>query len=380
VIQPNKPISFALTLILTTLTWGSNSLFAKQAIAKPTQANLARSKHRIVEATGRVELQREGASRFNAVTVRTELRPGDLLRPASGVRVRVLCNDGKTVPVAAGVTTGVNTICPPPRTRNGSRAIVTPRPVSPYIPYIISPRATFLLTEKPTLRWHDATDTNSFTVTVRGRGLQWTEEFSREQICQDGICEVVYPGEPPLQARVSYKLVIEADTNKSSTEDTTGGLGFKLIEPDEAEEVKEIAQRIREQDLSNEVKALALADLYAEYELIAEAIETLEGLEPEEKIAPASRLLGELYRRIGLVLEAEVQYLEAVKLAATNENREELAAAKAGLGEVRYSRSAREEGVALLEEAKAIYEELEDLQRVGELEERLAELTNEGQE
>jgi len=213
-------------------------------------------------------------------------------------------------------------------------------------------------------------------VTVRVRGLQWTEEFSREQICQNGICEVVYPGEPPLQPGVSYKLVIEADTNKSSTEDTTGGLGFKLIELDEAEKVKEIAQRIGEQDLSDKLKALALADLYAEYELIAEAIETLEGLKQEEKIAPASRLLGELYRRIGLVLEAEVQYIEAVKLAAAAENREELAAAKAGLGEVRYSRGAREEGVALLEEAKAIYEELEDLQRVGELEERLAELTN----
>jgi|GEM_PF-5431232 len=94
--------------MLATLTWGSNSLLAKQAIAKPNHTNLARSKHRIVEATGRVELKREGASRFNAVTVSTELRSGDLLRPASGVRVRVLCNNGKTVPVTAGVTTGVN--------------------------------------------------------------------------------------------------------------------------------------------------------------------------------------------------------------------------------------------------------------------------------
>jgi len=357
--------------MLTTLTWGSNSLLA---IAKPTQANLTRPKHRIVETTGRVEVQREGSSRFNAVTVRTELRPGDLIRPASGVRVRVLCNNGRTVPVTAGVTTGVNNICPPPRTRNRRRAIVRPRPQTPYIPYIISPRATFLLTDKPTLRWHDVTDADNFTVTVRGRGLNWTEEFNREQVCEDGICEVVYPGEPPLQPGVSYKLVIDADTNSSSTEDTTGGLGFKLIEPNEAEEVQAIAQRIREQDLSNELKALALADLYAEYDLIAEAIETLEGLEQKEKTAQVYRLLGELYRRIGLVLEAEIQYLEAVQLAA--ENKEELAAAKTGLGEVKHSRGEREEGVALLEEAKAIYQELEDLQRVSELEERLGELNS----
>jgi len=371
VVQSKRPISFALTLILTTLTWGSNSFLA---IAKPTQANLIRPKHRLVKPTGRVERKREGASRFNRITDNTELYPGDLLRPASGVRVRVLCNNGRTVPVAAGVTTGVNAICPPPRIRSRRRAIVRPRLVSLYIPYIISPRATLLLSDKPTLRWHDATDANSFTVTVRGRGLNWTEEFSREQVCQDDICEVVYPGEPPLQPGVSYKLVIEADTNSSSTEDTTGGLGFKLIDPDEAEEVQAIAQRIREQDLSNEVKALALADLYAEYDLIAEAIETLEELKQEEKTAQVYRLLGELYRRIGLILEAEVQYLEAVRLAA--ENREELAAAKAGLGEVRYRRGAREEGVALLEEAKAIYQELGDLQRVSELEGRLEELNS----
>ncbi|NEQ69409.1 MAG: tetratricopeptide repeat protein [Symploca sp. SIO2D2] len=370
-VQPKKPISFALTLMLTTLTWGSNSLLA---IAKPTQANFIRSKHRLVRPTGRVERKREGSSRFNAITDNTELYPGDLIRPASGVRVRVLCNNGRTEPVPAGVTTGVNAICPPPRTRNPRRRIVRPRLVSPYIPYIISPRATLLLTEKPTLRWHDVTDANSFTVTVRGRGLSWTEEFSREQVCEDGICEVVYPGEPSLQPGVSYKLVIDADTNSSSTEDTTGGLGFKLIEPDEAEEVQASAQRIREQDLSNELMALALADLYAEYDLIAEAIETLERLEQEEKTAEVYRLLGELYQRIGLILEAEVQYLEAVKLAA--ENREELAAAKAGLGEIRYFRGAREEGVALLEEAKAIYQELEDLQRVSELEERLGELNS----
>jgi len=357
--------------MLTTLTWGGDSL-AKQAIAKPTQANFTHSKHRLVKPTGRVERKREGASRFNTITDNTELYPGDLLRPASGVTVRVLCNNGTTVPVPAGITTGVNSICPPPRTRNRRRAIVRPRPQSTYTPYIISPRATLVLTEKPILRWNDLIDANSFKVTVRDGELNWTEEFNREQVCRDGICEIVYPGDPPLEVGVDYMLVIDADTGRSSTENTSRGFGFRLIDPDEAEEVKEDAQRIGEQDLPKEVKALTLADSYAEYDLIAEAIETLEGLKQEEKTEQVYCLLGELYLRIGLILEAEVQYLEAVKLAA--ENKEELAAAKAGLGEVRYRRGAREEGVALLEEAKAIYQDLEDLQRVSELEKRLEEL------
>jgi len=329
--------------------------------------------HRIVEATGKVELKRQNSS-YRPVSEGTELRPGDLLKPASGVRVKVLCEDGNTRSVPAGVTTGINALCPPPPTRNGSRPIVRPRPVDRYMPYIISPRATRLLTDKPILRWNDATDASRFTVTVRGRGLTWTQEFSREQVCQDGICKVVYPGSQPLQPGISYKLIVEADTNRASTEDRTGGLGFKLIESDQAREIQVIAERIQQQDVPDQFKGLALAELYAKSDLTAEAIETLEGLENDQKIAEIYRLLGDLYRRIGLVLEAEDPYSKAIELTTATDHWEELAAAKAGLGEVNYARGNRQEGVSLLEQAKAIYEQFGDRKRVGELEKRLEQL------
>ncbi|NEO06887.1 tetratricopeptide repeat protein [Moorena sp. SIO3I8] len=341
----------------------SGSLLSKQVLAA----------HRIVEATGKVELKRQNSS-YRPVSEGTELLPGDLLKPASGVRVKVLCEDGNTRSVPAGITTGINALCPPQRTRNGSRPIVRPRPVDRYMPYIISPRATSLLTDKPILRWNDATDASRFMVTVRGRGLDWTEKFSREQVCQDGICKVVYPGSQPLQPGVSYKLEVKADTNRASTEDSTGGLGFKLIDSDKAKEIQVIARRIQEQDVPDQFKGLALAELYAKSDLTAEAIEILEGLENDQKIAESYRLLGDLYRRIGLVLEAEVPYLQAVELAKATDNLKEMAAAKAGLGEVQYARGNRQEGVSLLEEAKAIYQKFGDRKRVEELEKRLAEL------
>ncbi|WP_424101986.1 tetratricopeptide repeat protein [Moorena producens] len=337
-------------------------------VSKPVLAG-----HWIVETTGRVELEREGWSRFHPVPNYTTINPGDLVRPASGVRVKVFCDHGKIRSVTAGVTTSINAICLPPRTKS-SGGIVRPRLVSPDIPYIISPRATNLLTDKPTLRWHDATDASRFTVTVRGRGLNWTQEFSRDQVCQDGICQVVYPGSKPLKPGVDYKLVVDTDTNSSSTKDSTGGLGFNLIYSDQAKKIKVMAGRIKEQNLPKEFKPLALADLYADDDLKAEAIEILEGQENDQKIVPIYRLLGDLYRRIGLVLEAEIPYLEAVKLAKATDHWEELAAAKAGLGEVNYARGNRQEGVNLLEEAKAIYEQFGDRKRVGELEKRLEEL------
>ncbi|AOY82136.2 hypothetical protein BJP36_21750 [Moorena producens JHB] len=230
--------------------------------------------HRIVEATGKVELKRQGSSRFRPVSKGTELCPGDLLKPSSGVRVKVLCENGNTRSVPAGVTTGINAWCPPPRTRNGRKRTLTPRLPESYIPYIISPRATLILTDKSTLSWHDATDASSFMVTVRGRGLNWTQELSRDQVCQKGICQVVYPGR--LKPGVSYKLVVKTDTNRASTEDSTGGLGFKRIESDKAKEIQVIAGRIKEQNLPKEFKPLALAELYSDYDLRAEAIETLE--------------------------------------------------------------------------------------------------------
>ncbi|OLT61286.1 tetratricopeptide repeat protein [Moorena bouillonii] len=329
--------------------------------------------HWIFKTTGRVELEREGWSRFHPVPNYTTINPGDLVRPASGVRVKVLCENGNTRSVPAGEITGINAICLPPRIKS-LRKIVRPRPVRPYIPYIISPRATRLLTDKPTLRWHDATDAKSFTVKVRGRGLDWTQEFSRDQVCQKGICQVVYPGDKPLKPGVSYKLVVKADTNRTSEQDKTGGLGFNLIDSDQAKKIKVIAGRIKEQNLPKEFKPLALADLYGDYDLTAEAIEILEGLENDQKIVPIYRLLGDLYLRIGLVLEAEGPYSKAVELATATDHWEELAAAKAGLGEVKYARGNRQEGVNLLEAAKAIYQKFGDRKRVGELEERLEQL------
>ena len=361
--QKNRPIFFVLTLVLTTLSWDS---------VKQANAALTATKHMIAEPTGKVELIKKGSSTPIPASDNMEVNNGDLLKPAPGVRVRIICDDGNNFPVTAGVTSSVNELCPQPgkkyTNKNGLR-----RTVSENIPYIISPRATFLLTDKPILRWNGSTGANRFRVTVRGRKLNWTAEFDRNRVCQGNICEVVYPGDPPLQPGVGYKLIISTDTNRSSTEDTTFGLGFKLIDEGDAEEVETLAQQIEKQDLSDQTKALFLARRYADYNLIAEAIEILEALPKEKKIFQVYRWLGELYRQTGLILEAEVQYLQAVNLAAGSENLAELAAAKVGLGEIKYARSQVEESISLLSEAKKIYAQLEDVQRVQELNQRLEE-------
>lgn len=313
-----------------------------------------------------VELKRKNQD-WKKVSGTTEMRLGDQLRkkPGTGASVKVRCGNGTSgLPFSDGEEVNLNDICPS-----------DPRgALDDAIPYTISPRSTLILTNQPTLRWNATTNAKNFKVTVRGRKLNWTTQVSRDQVCQHNICELVYPGEPPLQLEVSYILVIETDTNRSSAEITVAELGFKLIDEYKAEEVHKNAQQIEEQNLSAREKALEVADLFTDSNLAAEAITTLEALAKDEKSAAVYRQLGELYRWIGLPLEAEVQYQEAVKKAEVAADKLELAAAQAGLGEVCWILDKRDKARNLLEAAKAEYANLGDAQAVSKLETRLKEM------
>ncbi len=318
----------------------------------------------IISVRGTVKRKKAGESEFKPVSVNTTLVSGDRLKTSADAVVRVKCSNGAEKPVPAGTETPVNQLCPPSLGRGGN----------PEIPYIISPRDTRILTDKPTLRWNCATGANSFTVTLRNGELEWTEQVSQEQVCQGNVCELSYPEDKPvLQPGVSYKLVVKADTNRSSTEDIPPG--FTTLDEQEAEEVRTIAQQIEEEDLPATAKIIELADYYADRNLIAEAIEILEGLAQEEKSVAVYRRLGDLYSSIGLTREAEVAYNEAIQLPEAAEDIQELAAVKAGLGEVKFALNDKDEAIRLLEEAKVDYENLGDAQRAEEVKERIAEIS-----
>lgn len=321
---------------------------------------------KITQVTGTVKLQRENQPDWVQVSVGTEIRSGDTLKKQPGASVTVSCSDGRAgISFPDGVAKGLGYICPT-GFRNASDST---------IPYTISPRDTLILTKKPTLRWHAPNDANHFKVTVRGQGLNWTKQVNREEACQGDICELVYPGDQPLQPPVSYKLVIETtDTNRSSEEITSPGLGFKLIDEGKTVEIQNIAQEIEQQELPAVEKALKLADLYDQNLLTAEAIAILEALPNEDKNTDVYRVGGKLYHSIGLPSEAEEYYKKAIAKAEGAGDKSELAAAQVGLGEVNWTLGKQEEARSLLEAAKATSTELGDADRVSYLEERLREM------
>lgn len=250
--------------------------------------------------------------------------------------------------------------------RGGARVGAT-RGIDPLVPYILSPRATQLLTQTPTLRWNDS-GAEHYTVQVRGGDLSWGQE---------GVMgtELVYPGEPALKAGTFYLLVVEDSNGRSSQDEGRKGLGFSLLEEVEAEKIRADARRVAGLGLSDEAQVFATAQLYSGHGLMAEAIELLEELVAGGcQQARVHQALADLYASIGLELLAEPRYLEPARLAESQGDVEGLAAIQASLGEVYVTLNNTDEAIQWLTQARAGYEALGDTQRVSELTERIAGL------
>jgi hypothetical protein len=350
----------------------------------------ATAQNRIVQADGVVLLKRNGSSSYHRTSVGAQLHPQDVLKPASGAKVVVRCNPTRRWVVPAGIPSSVNSGCP------GDRAVVSLRGgdlvnvvggSDPTIPYIISPRRTWLLNNKPLLKWNPIPGANSYKVRVKGEGIDWQTQVIKN--------EVVYAGEQPLQPGVTYLLLVEANTGQSSQrekasslneggtlpfyeDDKYAGWGFSVLPEEDAKAVHENIKRILTWEfweLPEDTKTLAVADVYISNDLYAEAIDTLETLVQKNSQAPGVyQLLGDLYGHVGLNLLAEARYLQAVEFAKAAEDPEAEANARAGLARVYAITGNLDSATKQFEQAQAKYKSLGDTQRASDIERNLTEL------
>lgn len=344
-------------------------LFTLTSLALPAVA--ADPVGRIVEKQGEVALKR-GRRLVKPVTKGTELYAGDLLKPTRQSIIVVRCVKGNTWILSAGVESNVNNRCKIAKAALASTNTDDTRGGSdPSVPYVISPRKTRVLDGKPTIRWNAAPSATNYTVIVRASGFTW-------KVTGVKGTEVIYAGEP-LKAKVSYSIVIEAEgctSSKCSSEDddSQAGTGFTLMDEAEAQRIQSEVKRLNKQDLSDEAKALVLADFYAEQNLMSDAIQTLETLvKQESKTAAVYRMLGEFYERVELSLLAKDWYGKALELAKTDEDVSSQAAVKTGLARIFWGLGSKELAVRYLKEAQRAYKGLEDAERVKELAVLLAE-------
>ena len=286
---------------------------------------------RLIEVIGEVKLLRRDGTQYQETTIGADLYRGDLLQPEEGAIAKIHCTaDNAIERLPDGVPSGVANFCAKAKPLEGDRAIYRgdlQRMMNADIPYIITPRATPILSDRPLLRWNAVANTQSYQVKVIGDGVNWEVQVQENQ--------VIYAGEQPLQPGGNYQIIVYTNNEASSLDEGVQGLGFKLVDERTAQRLQRQIVQLQQQSLSEMGKALAIAHLYSSEGLFAEAIATLETLANQgSKSAAVYRILGELYWQVGLPLLAANSYKMAIELAVSPKDAEDKGAAKVGLGEI----------------------------------------------
>ncbi|NER38120.1 MAG: hypothetical protein F6J93_29870 [Oscillatoria sp. SIO1A7] len=357
------------------------------ATAKPITANPHRATPVgwILEATGNVPIKPRGARDYYRVSVGTPLARGTIIFPTSTMSVKILCADRRTYwLVPSGVPSGVGNGCPPlgqrpDATRNAGGICSSPQPAS--LPYIISPRSTFLLSAKPILRWNPVADATLYIVSVSKKSgeILWQTTASDT--------ELAYNGELPLEPGVQYELTVEAKfganasrsgaSSRSESHPGNGrlsGFAFEVLSEQKAAEVKDALALLQEQELTETAKSLALARVYndSRYNLRAEAISILEAAISRGIENTASYyLLGDLYCQVGLTSFAEQSYLRGIEQGTTERDFAARAALYARLGQLYYSSREDEKARRHWQQALYGYIALQDMERVAQIQREL---------
>ncbi|NES24659.1 MAG: hypothetical protein F6K41_38555 [Symploca sp. SIO3E6] len=362
--------SISLGLILAT---------ASLMIPKAVAASKRVSNGQIIQINGDVQLKRSHGSVIRP-KAGTRIYPQDRLLAANGAQVIVQCADLSTLSVERSGEHQLNGCasateeaqCTPGIYKCPHRGDLIALNDSS-IPYIISPRRTKLLNAQPRLRWNRVPGATSYTVSLKGEGVDWKTQVSDTQI--------VYPGEQPLQPGGYYLLIVRADTGASSTDEPVipGGLGFNVLKATHTQSVQSQAQEIAQQPWTEQAKTLALVNLYLDKGLTVEAVEMLEDLvNSGVETAPIYNSIGKLYLNfLALAPQAKTYYAKAVELVDSNDI-EEQTAAQEGLGKIEAQFGNNQEAIRLLTMARDGYEMLGDTERVSQLDRQLKVLIREG--
>lgn len=348
-------------LLLLGLLGGALAFYALST--RPPPPPPPQSLHLVIAVQGQLRVKREGWTEYAPALFGTVLRRGDLLRLEDGDQATVVCADLTPVPIQPGVT-GVPCEAARPILLYKESPINIPRDIPPgEFPMIIAPRNTKLLTTHPMLRWTPVRGVITYQVSIR--------DWSTTVI---SATQVAYPADaPPLATGETYKMVVRAG-GRNSDEETTLGLGFALLNPDEAQAVREAERRIGALGLDAPAVDFLMAHLYAAQGLNAEAIEQLEALSTTPREPAVARLLGDIYLQIGLSSLAEGQYQQAAQLSEQVGDLEGQALAYHALGRIYEALGSRIDAAQQYGRAMELYRKLGAKQMVEQLLTPLAEL------
>jgi hypothetical protein len=325
---------------------------------------------------GEVKIKKENWKAFQKASTGSLLRPNDYLQMGSNASAFLLCSNTERWQPTAGKQFRVSEGCPrgtASRPPNVARAQT--RTGNEPIPYIISPRHTLLLNNKPIiLRWNPVVGASSYTVMIKSPSESiWETEVSSNQ--------VVYEAYTSLKPGVRYIAIVHADINVSSLDEESPfsqqdglGMGFSILDELTQQEITTKTEQLT-QKLSGEAKTLALVEFYQKNKLNYEAIDQLESLIKENhKNAAIYHKLGEIYQQIQLPLLARDNYLKAVELIP-DEDIAGIAEVQADLGQIYRTLGQKKEAVYWLTLAYNQYQQLGEQQRQTEIKQLVEQIS-----
>lgn len=328
--------------------------------------------HTIFEVQGTVLVEKEQWTQPQPANVGLTLRSDDKLEVKANSSVKVICSNtliwevrpGK-YNVSSGCPPGISVILLPGTNTDTLRAPgdVKTEETLARLPYLITPRNSSILTNRPLLRWNAVEGATNYIVRIDG--VNWETETNQT--------EIDYSGDTSLQPEWRYRVTIVADNGKSSQSDAV--VGFTVLDESTQQIVLEAKETISQQSLSPEEEGLILGKLYRGYKLYADGIEILEELVKQDSQSFAIyQLLGDIYLDTGLPQLAKKPYEKALELTTGTNNLSAQADIQTGLGIAYYNLGNEDEALQWLEKAKSSYTELGDSLQVEELEEIISSI------
>lgn len=318
--------------------------------------NLARanSVNRIVELTGKAQIQRLGATNLQPAFLGMTLNLGDLLVPNEGAVVRVRCSDRHLRSAQAGVMSGLKTICP--GSKNTDARAATPIFLDLLEQDFIY--QTLVIGDRPLLSWQAISGATSYRVQIKaGEQIIWSQTVKDTN--------VIYSGES-LRPKFFYQLVVEAVDG-----DLSSPYQLQLRRTEQGFLIEEEIKQIESEPVSKKVQALLLADYYLEQQdelksgFLLSASQALEKLiQQGDRVSFFHRLLGDIYLRLGRLQEAEEKYDQVLSLAESEQNWEEIAKTKVGLAHLAVIEGNLSEARELLLEAQKVFRLTENSEQV----------------
>lgn len=251
--------------------------------------------------------------------------------------------------------TEVNKICPALSRDSGRYISSRLGGLDKRVPYIISPRYSQLLSDRPIIRWnlvgsnqpYKVDASQSYTVELFQQGDQEgnpicsiKDQRATQMDISRGFKELQFSELCSQNSSLSFEkrnyVVVTASNGKSSEEEVSNP-GYKLDQDYKPElrgvsgleftvATSEKAQFVKQKGRS--MLEFERALYYAAQHFYSEAIQILVSL--PSKTATTQRILGDFYAESGLNQMAENAYVEAIRLAENNpQNKEELKLEKA---------------------------------------------------